>query len=444
MLLVTLGRVMFECGICGLLSLNAISCPACGSQNLRDLSESEVDASDLPTEIPGLDDAVESWREIEGDDDQALNGPAKRTNNGSGALPFGYSGESNLQVSRLPFGIGSQAEGIPFDSDVTESDDSVDQYATTQEAKPEGLDANLTDEMSSVNPEFSPNNSLVEVIVKRPNPIRIQPLPDDYTEPSFASKTDDLSAEFELPPNNVDDIPEEWRISASEVDMAAIYSTEQEFVQVVHQPEEDVVIFDHSASQSVVASELVFDDDVTILSLELHPARALDVDVSKNPECREDLDAGYFAIAKNSWSEAAIKFQKVAARMHGNSAVYNNYGLSLLQRAIEMAKDSDESTQMLATSQFESAILALREAAKSDPDEPVVLLNLAHALLVSGRSEKALKVVEVHNEKYPNSVEGVNLEAATLVSLGQSVNAKAKLSQYRGDAIVDENLARLL
>ena len=50
----------------------------------------------------------------------------------------------------------------------------------------------------------------------------------------------------------------------------------------------------------------------------------------------------------------------------------------------------------------------------------------------------------MHNKKYPNSFEGVNLEAAALVSLGQSVNAKTKLSRYRGDAIVDENLARLL
>ena len=178
--------------------------------------------------------------------------------------------------------------------------------------------------------------------------------------------------------------------------------------------------------------------------MELHPARALDVNLLKNPECREDLDAGFFAIAKNSWAEAAIKFQQIASRMPGDSAVYNNYGLALLQRAIEMAKDSDESIQMLASSQFESAILALREAAKSDPDEPVILLNLAHALLVSGRSEKALKIITVHNSKHPNSAEGVNLEAATLVSLGQSVNAKTKLSQFRGDSIVEENLARLL
>ena len=435
---------MFECGICGLLSLNAISCPACGSQNLKDLSSSEAESSDLPNEIPGLDDAVESWREIEGDDDQATNGITKQVQSDAGALPFGYSGESNLQVSRLPFGIGSQAEGIPFDSEVIESDDPIDQYTTTLETSMEELGVNLTGRAPSKDSEFIADNSLVEVVVVRPKPIRIQPLPDDYLEPKIVSKTDDLPGEFELPSNNVDDIPEEWRISASEVDMAALYATEQEFVEVVHQPEEDVVIFDHAANQSLGASQLILDDDVTILSLELHPARALDVDVSRNPECRDDLDAGYFAIAKNSWSEAAIKFQKVAARMHGNSAVYNNYGLSLLQRAIEMARDSDESTQMLATSQFESAILALREAAKSDPDEPVILLNLAHALLVSGRSEKALKVVEVHNAKYPNSVEGANLEAATLVSLGQSVNAKARLSQYRGDAIVDENLARLL
>ena len=170
----------------------------------------------------------------------------------------------------------------------------------------------------------------------------------------------------------------------------------------------------------------------------------MNVNVGSDSELSLELEKGYFAIANNSWADAAISFQKLASRMPGDSAVFNNYGLSLLQRAIQMAKDKDESVQMMATSQFESAILALREAAKSDPDEPVILLNLAHALLVSGRSEKALKIVEVHNKKYPNSFEGVNLEAAALVSLGQSVNAKTKLSRYRGDAIVDENLARLL
>ena len=428
---------MFECGICGLLSLNAISCPACGSQNLKDLSVSEAENSDLPIEIPGLDDAVNSWREIEGNDDESVDEKLEHSRPDIKTLPFGYSGESNFQVSRLPFGIGSQAEGIPFDNEIVSVDDGSNQQADS--------DTSFATDIVPQQPEVIADKPLLEVVIKRPEPIRIQPLPEDNNEPQDGSQSDsELPTDFEQPSENVDDIPEEWRISASEVNMAEIYSTEQEFVEVIHHHEEDVVIFDHDDNQSDGASQLVLDDDVNILSLELHPARALDVDTSRHPECRDDLDAGYFAIAKNSWSEAAINFQKVAARMHGDPAVYNNYGLSLLQRAIEMARDSDESTQILATSQFESAILALREAAKSDPDEPVILLNLAHALLVSGRSEKALKIVEVHNKKYPNSFEGVNLEAAALVSLGQSVNAKTKLSRYRGDAIVDENLARLL
>jgi Flp pilus assembly protein TadD len=226
--------------------------------------------------------------------------------------------------------------------------------------------------------------------------------------------------------------------------MEEIYAESSKIVEVVHQPEEDVLVYQHDNIAGYPANNADIQFTGHSMSLELHSARAMDVNLSNNPECREDLEAGYFAIAKGSWSDAAIKFQRIASRMPGDSAVYNNYGLALLQRAIEMAKDSDQSTQMLATSQFESAILALREAAKSNPDESLILLNLAHALLVSGRSEKALKIIEVHNTKNTNSVEGANLHAAALVSLGQSVNAKVILSKYRGDSIVDENLARLL
>jgi Flp pilus assembly protein TadD len=185
-------------------------------------------------------------------------------------------------------------------------------------------------------------------------------------------------------------------------------------------------------------------ENTSLLSLELHPAKALNVDLRGNTDLVSELEKGYFAIANNSWAEAAISFQKIASRMPGDSAVFNNYGLSLLQRAIEMAKGGDDSMQMMASSQFESAILALREAAKSDPDESTILLNLSHALLVSGRAEKALKIIEVHNSRNPSSLEGVNLEAAALVSIGQSTNAKNKLSSHKGDTIIDENLSRLL
>ena len=432
---------MFECSICGLLSLNAISCPACGSQNLKDLSATDSQSEDLPKEIPGLDDAAESWHDLEGsynEENDSVESSLEPNNRSS--LPFGFAGESNFQVSRLPFGIGSHAEGIPFDNESNQDSIIEDEQ---NHAMDEQLDSMPKIESSETSLNFESEEQLAEVVIKRNNPVRIQPL-SKQTETIIPSPNNDtLPLDFDVPNDSIDEIPDEWRISASEANMDEIYSTGDEVVEVVHHYEEDVVVFDHQSNPSI--NNQMFDlEDSDILSLELHPARALDVNLLKNPECRDDLDAGFFAIAKNSWAEAAIKFQQIASRMPGDSAVYNNYGLALLQRAIEMAKDIDESIQMLASSQFESAILALREAAKSDPDEPVILLNLAHALLVSGRSEKALKIIEVHNSKHPNSVEGVNLEAATLVSLGKSVNAKTKLSQFRGDSIVEENLARLL
>ena len=438
---------MFECSICGLLSLNAISCPACGSQNLIDLSLSDSQNDDLPTEIPGLDDAAESWYDLEGSKEdnsdtsnQSLNQP-----NSEGNLPFGFSGESNVKVSRLPFGIGSHADGIPFENQPNVNQDvklSDDESTLDEPADNSRNDTASFEETEYV--EIEENyEEMAEVVLQRPAMPRIQPLIEQNTNYIASSKID-LPTEFETPENSLDEIPNEWRISASEANFEEIYANKNEVVEVVHQYEEDVVVFDHEQTNHIQSLPREIIEDFDVLSLELHPARAIEVDLSNNPECRDDLDSGYFAIAKNSWAEAAIKFQKIASRMPGDSAVYNNYGLALLQRAIEMAKDQDESTQMMASSQFESAILALREAAKSAPNESKILLNLAHALLVSGRSEKAMKIIEVHNSKHPNSVEGANLEAAALVSLGQSVNAKAKLTKFKGDSIVDENLARLL
>lgn len=440
---------MFECSICGLLSLNAVSCPACGSQNLIDLSLSDSQNDDLPTEIPGLDDAAESWHELEGstEDNSDTSNQSMNQPNSDGNLPFGFSGESNVQVSRLPFGIGSHADGIPFENQPTIHDDvsTSNDKPLHNELSETSFDQNdiTSFEGTEINELEESGEAMAEVVIQRPVMPRIQPLVEQNITDLPSSEVD-LPTEFEAPNSSLDEIPNEWRISASEANFEEIYANKNEVVEVVHQYEEDVVVFDHEKTNLVQTMPIEITEDLDVLSLELHPARALDVDLSNNPECRDDLDSGYFAIAKNSWAEAAIKFQKIASRMPGDSSVYNNYGLALLQRAIQMAKDEDESTQIMASSQFESAILALREAAKSAPNESTILLNLAHALLVSGRSEKAMKIIEVHNSKHPNSVEGANLEAAALVSLGQSVNAKAKLTKFKGDSIVDENLARLL
>ena len=183
--------------------------------------------------------------------------------------------------------------------------------------------------------------------------------------------------------------------------------------------------------------------DSGIISLELHPAKAMGVNLSGLPELEETLAEGFFAIGEESWAKAAIAFQKMAAKMPGDSAVFNNYGLALLQRALVMAKSSDLEVQQLASTQFESAILALREAAKSSPTDGTILLNLCHALLVSGRAEKALKVLFMYQKNNENTSESANLEAASLVSMGESSNALKVLQAVKHDELVLANIAKL-
>jgi Flp pilus assembly protein TadD len=421
---------MLECTICGLLSLNARSCPACGSQNLIDLASEDNDPS-MPTEVPGLDDAVNSLHDLEGIDKVEQDSDAEFTqakkSTSTSSLPFGFSGQSNVHLSRLPFGIGSQAEGVPFESE--------------EEDEAEEMPVAVSNSVNKITPNpilVEQNKPIVEV-PKAMTMVRVEPISEPVIQETG------LQEVVESIPDQIS-IPDEWRITAIEPNLDEIYSVPETVVEVVHQTEDDVLVYNHQEVDNSRAnnsgSQVV--EETSSLSLELHPAKALNVDLDGNIDLTSELEKGYFAIANNSWAEAAISFQKLASRMPGDAAIFNNYGLSLLQRAIEMANGGDESIRIMSSSQFESAILALREAAKSNPDESIILLNLSHALLVSGRAEKALKIVEVHNSRNPSSLEGANLEAAALVSIGQSVTAKNKLSSFKGDSIIDENLSRLL
>ncbi|DAC51142.1 MAG TPA: hypothetical protein HA359_07440, partial [Candidatus Poseidoniaceae archaeon] len=232
---------MFECSICGLLSLNAISCPACGSQNLKDLSATDSQSEDLPKEIPGLDDAAESWHDLEGSSNEENDSThfSSLEPNSRSSLPFGFSGESNFQVSRLPFGIGSHADGIPFDNESNQRSVIDDEQTHVSD---EQLDSIPQRESSETSLNFEPEEQMAEVVIKRNNPIRIQPLSKQTETITPSSVTDTLPSDFDVPDDSLDEIPEEWRISASEANMDEIYSTGDEVVEVVHHYEEDVVV----------------------------------------------------------------------------------------------------------------------------------------------------------------------------------------------------------
>jgi Flp pilus assembly protein TadD len=219
--------------------------------------------------------------------------------------------------------------------------------------------------------------------------------------------------------------------------MDEIYAQADQVVEVVHTMEAEPTVFAHEPDEPTAALMS------GVISLDLHPAQALEVSLAGMPEYEDTLRQGYQAMGAGEWAQAAIAFQKLAAKMPGDSAVFNNYGLSLLQRALTMAKSTDLDIQNLATTQFESSILALREAAKSAPTEATILLNLGHALLVSGRAEKAIGLVQMHDQLQPQSTVSGNLHAAALVSMGESSAAKALLQRLVQDDVVQSNLARL-
>lgn len=479
---------MFECTICGLLSLGGSSCPACGSQIRVDLSQQDDDAS-LPSEVPGLDDAVASWNELEGITPEVEPEPSEKPVEPAttSTLPFGYSGTSNTNISRLPFGIGSYSGGMPFDgaedalplvsgkeqsepsalqieSPVHEAQTSDPQPAVphmpapTLEAPPE-VTLETTPEVAKP-PQTPPPPSAITPISVQPSlpppsepaqppattpPVRIEPTPTAPIAPSVdvTQTTAHLEAPMRLEaqpsePDSIDsDVPAMWRIDAAPPDMDQIYAENDQVVEVIHTVESEPQVYTHEVASNDGGS---FGG---VISLDIHPAQALNVSLAGLPELEDTLQQGFNALGASSWAKAAIAFQKLASKMPGDAAVFNNYGLALLQRALTMAQSTDLELQNLAMTQFESSILALREAAKSAPTEAVILINLAHALLVSGRAEKAIGLVQMHDQTHPQTTVSGNLHAAALVSMGESGAAKALLQRLGQDEIVRRNLDRL-
>ena len=482
---------MFECTICGLLSLGGNACPACGSQIRVDLTEQDDDGSPLPTEVPGLDEAVASWNDLEGiesteEEEEVIPKPEPKS-----SLPFGFSGTSNTNVSRLPFGIGSYATGMPFDgseddaplplvsaqkAEQREPGTSVDESVEEVVVSPvpaEAVEPSPVPSLPSPSVESIPmpaeSGTLPQVptsspVVPAPLPLPATPAPDAPVLPAVPLPRVEAAAVVEttlprleavLPstpavvrveanavvantePSSDPDVPAMWRIDAAAPNMEQIYAQSDEVVEVVHTMDEEPMVYAHESTEPV--------QSVTsgVISLDIHPAQALAVRLDGLPELEPTLRQGFEALGNEAWAQAAIAFQKLAARMPGDAAVFNNYGLSLLQRALTMAKSPDLELQTLASTQFESSILALREAAKSAPTEGTILLNLAHALLVSGRAEKAIGLVQMHDQTQPQTTVSGNLQAAALVSMGESGAAKSLLQRLHQDEVVQANLDRL-
>ena len=434
---------MQECRVCGLLFLGGGACPSCGSQVAVDVNTDDIVMDD--ESIPGLDDIADAIGDTE--DENSSNAEV---------LPFGMGAKAEVIQSSLPFGVGSFSDSvtevaIPI-SEQDYEEDSVEEESVVIEHDVEEH-TEIDEEPQILEPQISESiisETTGEDFEKAEDLAIGVGVSEEITETMISPETGPLIAqtvEEELPAAEVveitpaqevviDDVPDMWRIDAAAVDMEAIYAQDEQIVEVSFEgdtEDSDVQVsfddFHYSPEEDSMAS----DDDAP----GLHPARALPVDSAGQPEITTMIDAAFEHMGNSAWMQAAQILSTASTNRQNDPSILNNLGLALLQSALEMDAQNDP----MSSSQYEASIMALRQGAKIDSDNNTILLNLSHALLVSGRAEKALGVLNVLRSREQNNIEVENAFGACLIQLGRDDEAQSILQPYASDSVVSENLA---
>ena len=436
---------MFECSVCGLHFISGASCPSCGSTVAKDLEQGEELPIHDSESMPGLEELAESIGDEPFEDETPQS--IETTLN----LPFGMGAESAVSVSSLPFGIGSNASEVDDEqSSIPAAILMVQEVAEIQtssetEPKPEPVsEAPGSLEQSELEqdmdlPDLEQPETKDQMAVQPENPVKLTATAIVEEQPQIKVEAIAIS-QTTADDTTVDEVPQMWRIDAPDVDIESIYQEDEVVIEVE---------FEDTFNVSEVAVDLdnihqqapeVIPELAGLSSPELHPARAMEINTNGSPELENYLTIGFDCMSKKDWDQAARNFQKLAQQIPSDAAVLNNYGLALLQKAIQMEGSDDASTVSLSATQYESAIMALRQAAKIDPTKNDLILNLSHALLVSGRNEKSLGIVKVFRERQPSDIEGINIEAAALLQLGRFDEARRLFSAAADDPLVKANL----
>lgn len=465
---------MHECSVCGVLSIGVDVCPACGSRIHKEIQQGDI--QDAIGGLPGLSEAMASWKEVVPDHDIPVE---LETNTAStSSLPFSFQGQSNQFDEALPFGIGSNSEGIPFEysglgtpskektdsmpkSDVGTkiTDDSIntipvsennivpppspdgDVSQMTSNPVPINQDQNkeksgkITDLNSSPLPgtksidDIQNDDTVIQQEVKPPelSDLGMSDPKQDHVESSSASQTNTVL--------EVQNAPAAWSIHAEPVDLAQMNAELESVVKYEHHEEVDVIEYVHS--KEIEADEVTESDDSG--SFILFPTRAQAVELADKSQ-KETLEQAFNSMANAQWSDSAKLFQKIIAKQPQDPAVMNNYGLSLMERALEIEAIDDPTSADKAYTQYKTAIMVLKEAAKLEPSNLDCLYNLAHALLLSGREDKCITIVERIQGIEGKTPQTSMLKSACLYNQGLFDMAKAEISEFSAMDIIQHNL----
>ena len=427
---------MQECRVCGLLFLGGGACPSCGSQVATDVNTDDIVMDD--ESIPGLDDVVAAIG-VDGEEEENSN-----------VLPFGMGAKAEVLQSSLPFGVGSFSDEITevitpsYESPELDESSEIEVAVELDEVEPiivelpeeivpQDIDSVTEDVESDVEEQAA---QIETVSAPGSEVVRLNASPE-YVEAQVPETVEIKSIELN-PVDIVEDVPDMWRIDAAEVDMDEIYSQDEQIIEVSFDDDlssGDVEVSFDDFHHSPVEDSMASDDDAP----GLHPAKALAVDASGEPELASMINSAFDYMGESAWVEAAQILSTASSNRTNDPEILNNLGLALLQSALDL----DSSGDPMSSSQYEASIMALRQSAKLDPNNNTILLNLAHALLVSGRAEKAFGVLNVLRDREKANIEIENAFGACLIQLGRDEEAQKILIPYSSDAIVSGNLALL-
>jgi len=424
---------MQECDACGLLFGGAEECPSCGSRVSHIASENIDDGrNNRPTgPLPGeaaLDDAKEGIDGL----DLSITPPTSSTS--STSLPFQVGGKGTI-TSNLPFGVGAPA-GLIIES--------------KQDLPSPPAVIELADEESTmVDPLFDDPWALPELESPPILEATASTSEPDKEAPLMVLKARLVVADEEQLSDTPILVENAFQINAQAFDAEHVYAVEEDVV--IHdfgddlQVSEIIVNFD----ELVDPAEQTIRFDPEMLSEgepELLPARALPINDGGDANIGGHSIAAFEALSEGRWKDAADGFRVLCNALPGNSASLNDFGLALLQLAIQVHEESPTATPA-EEPHFEAAVLALRQAAQQDKHNATILYNLATCLATCGRHGVANRIWDAAISLSPEDAAPLNGKAVSLIAMNELDTASNLLIRAREiaptEAVILRNLRRL-
>ena len=427
---------MQECDACGLLFGGSGECPSCGSRvSHAVVINAEGDSGSKPSgPLPGESALADAKEGVQGLDITITSSNSEAV---PSTLPFQVGGIGKVE-SNLPFGVGAPA--TTTSSDDSDDDDDVGADLGGDLPVDDVVEENITSTTIDDDPWALPQTEEPTLLQASSN--------EDPEPPLVVLKARAVVDEEQLSESPIF-VENAFEIKADSFDSEHVYAVEEDVV--IHdfgdelQVSEIVVNFDELVDP---AEQTVRFDPESLVEgePELMPAKALPIDAGWDDDAASESEAAFQALGDSRWKDASDGFRSICNALPGDAAGLNNFGLSLLQLAIQVHERNPTSTPA-EEPHFEAAVLALRQAAQQDKRNPTILYNLGTCLATCHRHGVANRIWDAAIALSPGDTGPLNGKAVSQIALSDFDSAAVLLAEAAkidpDNAIITRNLRRI-